>query len=319
MLGIDLQEAKSRLLNAMQPKEGPSEEAASEEPVAEEAELHEAQEENVNESAADETIDEPIEGSEPETAIVGDVEEEPELYKVKVQGEELEVTLEDLRSGYMMGADYTKKSQDLSAQREEISNKQQELALKLEDAQALLKIEMEDFDSDDMKELKEYDPERFYEKKELLEGKVKRFNELKEEVQKHQRETYQQQLQREGELLLQAIPEWLDQSVAQREVDMINKYWSDIGLTEQDINSPALQDHRLIKISRDAARYAALQTSKPATKKVPPKTKSTKPASANDIQVSKNTAQQQRYNRVKKTGNMKDAQAAIKDILNKRK
>ena len=315
MSGVN--EAKNAILAAMQPKEEEPSEAISEEPEAE------VEAEDVAELDSTEEVesDEPIEGSEAEAAIdSGDVEAEPELYKVKIQGEEKEVSLEDLRSGYMMGADYTQKSQELAKQRDDFSKKQEELALKLEDAQYLLKMEIEDFDSEDMRELKEYDPERFYEKKELLEAKVKKFNELKEEATKHQQQQFEAQMKKEAELLVQAIPEWLDQEVAKRDAAVVENYWKSIGITENDMNNPAFQDHRFIKMSLEAAKYANMKQSDLKSKKVPPKAKTTKPASANDIQTAKSKAETDRMSRLKKTGKMGDAKAAIKDILyNKRK
>lgn len=66
-----------------------------------------------------ETKEEPEEEPEPEP--------EEELYEVKVQGEKLEVNLDELKAGYMKGKDYTQKSQDLSKQRKEFERKSEVL------------------------------------------------------------------------------------------------------------------------------------------------------------------------------------------------
>lgn len=47
-------------------------------------------------------------------------EEAEELYEVKVQGEKLEVNLDELKAGYMKGKDYTQKSQELAKGRKEL-------------------------------------------------------------------------------------------------------------------------------------------------------------------------------------------------------
>lgn len=312
MSGVDVAGAKNAILQAMQPKEPSEEQAVLEgdgvsvsEDTQQEAVEHEdvVYEDNVEESSED--------------AANGDAESVTEQYKVKVQGEEREVSLDELRSGYMMGADYTQKTQDLSKQKETIQKQQQELALKLEDAQTLLKLEIEDFDSEEMKELKEYDPEAFYQKKELLEGKVKRFNELRETVSKQQQEATQARLQKEGELLLQAIPEWVDQDVAKKDVALIQDYWKSLGITEEDQNGEAFQDHRFVKMSLAAAKYANINSSKPIPKKVPPKPKTTRPVSANEIPSRKEQATAKSKNRVSKTGKVRDGAAAIRDLMNK--
>lgn len=52
--------------------------------------------------------------------------ETPDLFTVKVGGREEQVTLDDLTNGYMRQADYTRKTQELSSQRDQV---QQMLAL----------------------------------------------------------------------------------------------------------------------------------------------------------------------------------------------
>ena len=146
---------------------------------------------------------------------------------------------------------------------------------------------------------------------------MKRFNELKETVSKQQQEAYQKQLQKEGELLMQAIPEWVDQDVAQKDVALIEQYWDSLGISADERSGPAFQDHRFVKMSLQAAKYANINSSKPTPKKVPPKTKSTRPASANDIKSSKQQASLQKRKKVHQSGNIRDAQAAIRELMNK--
>ena len=71
--------------------------------------------------------DEPLQTSEPQTQQVADeagveidIDKDPEtgeLYTVTVQGETRQVPLDDLKSGYMLQADYTKKTQSLADER----------------------------------------------------------------------------------------------------------------------------------------------------------------------------------------------------------
>ena len=58
-------------------------------------------------------------GDTPET--LDDVPQEPgDTYVVKIDGEESEVSLEELRDGYQRQADYTRKTQELSAERDRL-------------------------------------------------------------------------------------------------------------------------------------------------------------------------------------------------------
>jgi hypothetical protein len=66
-----------------------------------------------------ESLGEPTVGETGEAAV--EAPEEPELYVVKVGGREEQVSLEDLTNGYMRQADYTRKTQELAQQREQVA------------------------------------------------------------------------------------------------------------------------------------------------------------------------------------------------------
>ena len=54
-------------------------------------------------------------------AALDEVPEEPgDTYLVKIDGEESEVTLKELQDGYQRQADYTRKTQELSAERDRL-------------------------------------------------------------------------------------------------------------------------------------------------------------------------------------------------------
>ena len=57
---------------------------------------------------------------------------EPELYKVVIDGEEVEVSLDELQKGYSRQSDYTRKTQQLAQQRKEAESLQQDYAQRVE-------------------------------------------------------------------------------------------------------------------------------------------------------------------------------------------
>jgi len=61
--------------------------------------------------------------AEPATPDNGDTEAKQELFKVKVDGEELEVELDELKKGYSREQHYQKKARDLAADREALGAK----------------------------------------------------------------------------------------------------------------------------------------------------------------------------------------------------
>jgi hypothetical protein len=77
--------------------------------------------------AAEEVVEDSAD-SEPEYSEEEVVEEQPKpKYKAKVDGEEIEVEIDELINGYQRTADYTKKSQALAEQRKAIEAERQHL------------------------------------------------------------------------------------------------------------------------------------------------------------------------------------------------
>lgn len=67
-------------------------------------------------------------GAAPEASSAAEFQQEPAApasdaptYVVKIDGQEHQVTLEDLQSGYMRQADYTRKTQELAARRQQLT------------------------------------------------------------------------------------------------------------------------------------------------------------------------------------------------------
>lgn len=94
-----------------------------------------------------------------ETADNGDTEPTESRYKVKVDGEELEVTLDELQKGFMMGKDYTRKTMSLAEQRKQVEAKIAEIDANLEEAKSVIDLELDWFESAEAKELRQYDPD----------------------------------------------------------------------------------------------------------------------------------------------------------------
>mgnify|MGYP000415714396 CR=1 FL=1 len=99
-------------------------EDSNEQPETVEAEAEDTVEDEVDESGEDEVVaDESMEAQDEgdEEAEVDEEElEEETRYVVKAAGEEKEVTLDELMQGYQLGADYTKKTQEVAEQRKAI-------------------------------------------------------------------------------------------------------------------------------------------------------------------------------------------------------
>ena len=130
-------EAHNALLGLMEPEEETpeTEESAPTEDVEESTE--ETQDEPLEEDVLEEeTEEESEEESEEEELDEDEAEEEPDVYAVKVDGEELEVSLDELVKGYSRQSDYTRKTQELASQRDEMTQLQKQWASEISQAQA---------------------------------------------------------------------------------------------------------------------------------------------------------------------------------------
>ena len=127
-------EAQSAILSLLEPEEATpeTEESAPTEDVEESTE--ETQDEPLEEEVLEEESEE--EETEEEESEEDESKEEPEVYAVKVDGEELEVSLEELVQGYSRHSDYTRKTQELASQRDQMAQMQQQWASEISQAQA---------------------------------------------------------------------------------------------------------------------------------------------------------------------------------------
>ena len=210
-----------------------TEEVTQEKVLEEEPEVSEDFEEDVEDD--EEFDDEDEELDEEQT----DVEEEalqPQTFTVKVDGQEVEVTQDELINGYSRQQDYTRKTQELSQQRKTIEQQQAELAQRdaiysqlLPKMEAQLKGELAN--EPDWNTLYEDDPVGYVREKQLWDEKKEKLSAVSAEQQRLQQEALvkqQQQIQQFVEYgnqkLLEIIPEWQNPEVAAKEKAAISEY-----------------------------------------------------------------------------------------------
>ena len=105
-------------------------------PTEEEESTEETQDESLEEESEEESEEPEEEGDEEETEESDEEEEEELLYAVKVDGEEQEVSLDELLKGYSRQSDYTRKTQDLSTERREMESLQEKYNSEMTQIQA---------------------------------------------------------------------------------------------------------------------------------------------------------------------------------------
>jgi hypothetical protein len=290
---------------------------------AEEVE-EEAPEEEEEGQAEEETEEEVAEEEEYEV-----VAEEDLKYTVKVDGEELEVGIDELKNGYQRQADYTRKSQALAEQRketEQIQSERQKLeqerqmyANGLQMLQEQQNAKLQEFNSTDWEALKNEDPYQYMLKKDEYrdaQEKVQNVQQQQVIIQQERAEEAQKArahfVQQEYARLVQALPEWNDkESTVKKDVQ---EYAKSVGFLPEEINQ--LADHRSVLVIKKAMEYDKLTTKvapkKKAVKKVPKVQKSGRGNSKEDVAVE---AIKKKRARLQKSGKQQDAASVFYDML----
>ena len=238
------------------------------------------------------------------------VSEEVETYAVKVNGEDLDVTLEDLRKGYMMESDYRSKTTQVSEKRKALEAKEAEIDADLKQVRSLLEVDIDNLNSPDMLELKEYDPQAYLKEFERVNKKVDRFNKANEKREQELQSKRQEKAGKERELLLTAIPSWLDADTMSKESGEAFKMMETLGFSRDELSS--LNDHRIFVMARKAMQFDAItsQDLKSKKDKTPPKTVAPGTGTAGETR-SDDTVKAMR-SKLRKSGSVKDAAALFR-------
>jgi hypothetical protein len=294
------------------------------EEIIEEDELPEAAELEEEDVEEDDDFDYDEEFDDEEQNEVEDVVEQPTSYKVKIDGEEVEVTLDELQSGYSRQQDYTRKTQELAQQRKIIEQQQQELAQRdAIYAQLLPKLEAQlsaDLGNEpDWNKLYEDDPVGYVREKQLWDERKEKLKATQAENQRLQQEAMakqQEQLAKFVEYgqqkLLEIVPEWKNPEIAQQEKLAIRDYGiNTLGYTAQEMDS--IYDYRALLGLRNA--WLNNKTVE-ATKKKPTEKAPARVARPGAVTKVKSVAPAKRAKqRLAKTGKTSDAAKVFEQML----
>lgn len=296
------------------------EQASNEQPTEEEESL-------VDNFVADQAEPEEDYVEEVEEVEVSEEEEIQETspsYTVKVDGEEFEVDLDELRNGYQRQSDYTKKSQSVAEMRKAYEANLQSVQQERDQYQQVLanmenyqNLELKKYQELDWASLKEDDPVEYMEKRIEFQDAKDKVNQVKQEQmavqQKTQQEVYQNiqhKVQEEAELLATALPEYSDPSSNLK--TELRDFAMNMGFSEQDVNG--ITDHKVVLVLHKAMlQDKANSSTSSKVKKGPAKViKAGVPVTkkqrvARDVQAKRD--------RLRQTGNVNDAANAFMDLI----
>lgn len=276
---ISLTDAVS-LLNTPPADTVTEEQVEAREPQQPEPEAYEPEEDSAEATSEEEYVEDD-EGEDAYEADDGEEyeEEPPEVYTVKVDGQEVEVTLDELQNGYSRQQAYTKRSMELAEQRKAFEAEQAETR-QIRDAyaqqldQLAAQIQQTTQQEPDWRALAEtmserdlflykaeWDQQKEYQKQVQAEQQriaAEKSREQEQELRKH--------LEVQRTDMLNRIPAWQDEEVREAERrEVITYAQKRIGFSEEEIANAS--DARAIELLYKAWQWDQLQEKKPAAKK----------------------------------------------------
>ena len=286
----------------VEPKEEVEAKAETETEVEQQAET---QQEETQEVAEQE------EASQDENAIE---EQETDLHQVIVNGEKIDVDLEELKAGYQKDADYRRKTEELAIEKRELRAEEDRLknqySTKMEDLNSLvatLNAEINnDMNSKELDALWEEDPTEAAKVDRRIQKRKNTIQQAQQKLRDHQQAQFQEILREEQKKLHLRHPEIADPIKGATVKSNIMNYLSSKGFSNEDV--ARIYDSRYFDVIMDGMNYNKSKSVKPGlvSKKVKP-TKFVKSGIKSTKEELNSKTRLNQIKTLKKSGNPKDA------------
>ena len=308
-------------LAAILPEEGQQDGGETQEQPSEEEVV--AASDDESESGADELSDE-LTDEQSESEEDTQEEDKPSTFTIKVDGKDVEVTLDELQKGYSRTQDYTRKTQQVAEMRKQTETELTAIRAEREQYAQLLGALSEQVKAAaepqiDWDRLYQEDPIEYVRQREVMRENREKAAAIQAEQQRLAEISQQEQMQKlqthkvkESQALLEAIPTWKDPAKAKAEKAMLIEFGQKMGFTPQELGN--IYDHRVVLALRKAALYDQMQAKrqgiKPVTNNGP---KPAKPGAAGRVSQMSDAVRAKQ--RLAKTGRVDDAASAIELLL----
>jgi len=246
--------------------------------------------------------------SEDENAIE---EQETDLHQVIVNGEKIDVDLEELKAGYQKDADYRRKTEEIAIEKRELKSEEDRLknqySTKMEDLNSLvatLNAEINnDVNSQELDRLWDEDPTEAARVDRKINKRKQSIQQAQQKLREHQQTQFQEILKEEQKKLHLKHPEIADPIKGTTVKSNIMNYLSSKGFTNEDV--ARIYDSRMFDVIMDGMKAKATKTNLVSKKVKPSKfVKSGVKSTKEDMDS------QSRLNKIKtlkKSGSTKDA------------
>ena len=284
-------------------------------------------------SEDDEQLDEDSEqDDEPETDAEDDEDskEQPQTFKLKIKGEEIEKPLDEVISLAQMGADYTQKTQEVAEQRRQLEDyaqtikvQEQSLQSQFEAQQSFLSEvadikaidnQLAQFANVDWQALSDNDfveaQKLFFTHNQLQEQRrqvTANLTTKANEMQKQKDAQLQQRVEQGKAILAKEIPNWSQKT--SQEIILAGK---DYGFNDDELGT--IVDPRHVKVLHDAMQWRKLKGNSVVKNKVS-QAKPVVKAGSKDTKQEASSATRQVREQLRKTGKSDYAQKLIENMI----
>ena len=258
-----------------------------------------------------------------------EAEQEPdgtEYHRVKLDGTDYEVTLDEALAGYQRQQDYTKKTQALAEEKKQVqaemeAAKQDRLQYQQNLEYMVQQQQAQQPQEPDWDQLYESDPLEWMKQKENFRSQKEKNLELQQEqFRMRQQQEYEQQeqmkthLSQQHQALMEAIPEWSDTKVMQQEKAQIRDYAiNTLGYSQEEVSQ--VYDSRAVQALRSGMIASGLSgKGKAKLRPASPAIRAVTPGSAPE-QPRKQTSIHKAKIKLAKSGKMSDADEVFKQLL----
>jgi len=286
----------------------PQEEAA---PVESEVEAKaETEIEQQPETQPEETLEvaDEEQASQDENAIE---EQTTDLHQVTVNGEKIDVDLDELKAGYQKDADYRRKTEEIAIEKRELKSEEDRLknqySTKMDDLNSLvvtLNAEINnDMNSKELDALWDEDPTEAARVDRKINKRKQSIQQAQQKLREHQETQFQEILKNEQKKLHLKHPEIADPIKGAKVKSNIMSYLSSKGFSNEDV--ARIYDSRYFDVIMDGMKANATKPNL-VSKKVKPSTvvKSGVKSTKEDIN---SQSRLKKMNALKKSGSAKDA------------
>jgi hypothetical protein len=241
-------------------------------------------------------------------------EQETDLHQVIVNGEKIDVDLEELKAGYQKDADYRRKTEEIAIEKRELKAEEDRLknqySTKMDDLNSLvatLNAEINnDVNSKELDRLWDEDPTEAARIDRRIQKRKQTIQQAQQKLREHQQSQFQEILKEEQKKLHLKHPEIADPIKGTTVKQNIVNYLSSKGFSNEDV--ARIYDSRYFDVIMDAMNFNKTKSAKPnlVSKKVKPSkfVKSGVKATKEDLN---NKSRLEKLKSLKRSGSPKDA------------